>query len=263
MRCPKCSFTSFDHLVTCEKCGRDLTEIVGQLHGTSLKAESPFFLGPAMQTPAAEETFDVSGGTEDVGLGMDQEADFAQAAETGAAEPFADEEIDLEREPDKAEAEPAPAATVPDKDEVKLQMEGAAEETDEEIKPETESAGGDESLQSAAEKPGPVGKAVEEQTGSASLNFEGLDLSDLSPADAPGSEGDESGEEERPLDLWSLDTSGEDDLADLFDDLIPAGKAKKEATATDEQAAAAERTDADAPAETATAADDQPEKDDS
>ena len=263
MRCPKCNFTSFDHLVTCEKCGRDLTEIVGRLHGTSLKAESPFFLGSALQTPAAEETIEVSGGTEDIGLGMDQEADFAQAAETGAAEPSAAEEIALDREADKAKkTEPAPTAAVPDKDESKLQMERAAEETDEKIKPETKSAAGDEPLQPAGEEPGPAGKAVEEQAGRTGLNFEGLDLSDLSPAEVPGREGDESGNGERPLDLWSLDTSGDDDLADLFDDLIPAGKAKKQAPATDEQAAA-EGTEGGGPAETATGADDQPEKDDS
>ena len=43
---------------------------------------------------------------------------------------------------------------------------------------------------------------------------------------------------------------------------MPAGKAKKQATATDEQAAA-EGTEGGGPAETATGADGQPEKDDS
>lgn len=244
MRCPKCSFTSFDHLVTCEKCGRDLTEIVGQLHGTSFKVESPSFLESALKTPAAEEAFvEVSGGTEDVSLGLDQEVDLSPVGETGAAETYTAEKNALDREPDKAKEEPLPGAAVPDAVDLKLQMEGVAEDKGEDIKP-------------AAEKPGPAVEAVEEQTGKTNLNFDGLDLSDLSPADNPDMEGEEA--EESPLDLWSLDTSGEDDLADLFDDLLPTGKTQKQAPAADEQAAA-EGIDA----ESATAADDQPEKDDS
>jgi hypothetical protein len=272
MRCPKCSFTSFDHLVTCEKCGRDLTEIVGQLHGTSQKAESPLFLGPALKAAAEKETFTVSDGAEDTGPGLDREVDFSQAADTGAEDVLAAEEISLDREPDQAKEVEPPAAVLPDEVDLKLEMEGAEEETTQEATVETELSVSDEvqtppptagpAPAQAAEMPAQVAEAEEEQTASTGLNFEGLDLSDLSPADDQEMEGGASGaDEESPLDLWSLDTSGEDDLADLFDDLLPSGKPSEQTTAADDQPEAEEVEGGD-PAEPAAAEDDQPEKDD-
>jgi len=261
MRCPKCSFTSFDHLVTCEKCGRDLTEIVGQVHGTSLKVESPLFLRPALKVPAAEETFDVAGGIEDVDVGL--EVDSSQAADAGAEDFFAAEEIALDREPDQAMKEAPSTAGLPDEVELRLQMEGDAKETAAEIKPETKSAGRDEVQPHAAESSAPAAEVEEGQAVQTGLNFEGIDLSDLSPAENRETEGGESGnnDEERPLDLWSLDTSGDNDLADLFDELLPPGKTQAQAPAANEQAAA-KGGGGGHPAESATATDVQLEKDD-
>jgi hypothetical protein len=265
MRCPKCSFTSFDHLVTCEKCGRDLTEIVNQLHGTSLKVESPSFLGPALEAKVAEEANAVTGATEDGDLGLAQEADLSQPADTGTEDIFAAEEAAPDREPEQAKESPPPAPAQADEVELKLQMEGAAEEAAEEISLETEPAGGDEvmppvaeSSAPAAEGSPPVAEATAEQSETTGLNFEGLDLSDLSPAEDMEMEGGESGvKEESPLDLWSLDTSGDDDLADLFDDLLPSDKTPKEATAADDEPAEEEEEGGDS----AAAADEQTEKD--
>ena len=48
MRCPKCGFISFDHLTSCAKCGRDISEVASELQGTSIKVESPMFLGGAL-----------------------------------------------------------------------------------------------------------------------------------------------------------------------------------------------------------------------
>ena len=128
---------------------------------------------------------------------------------------------------------------------MKQQMETVAKETVAEIKPETTAEGGEESA------------------GKTGLNFDGLDLSDLSPADdLETTEGESRSDEERPLDLWSLDTSAENDLADLFDDLIPAGNTPKQGTVDDEQLEAEADEGGDL-AEPAATGDAQPDKDES
>lgn len=44
MRCPKCGYISFDHLETCNKCGKSIGEIVTELNGTVYDALAPSFL---------------------------------------------------------------------------------------------------------------------------------------------------------------------------------------------------------------------------
>ena len=55
MRCPKCSFISFDHLTSCTKCGRDISELAVELQGTSIKTETPMFLSGALGAFSGEE----------------------------------------------------------------------------------------------------------------------------------------------------------------------------------------------------------------
>ena len=55
MRCPKCSFISFDHLTSCTKCGRDISELAVELQGTSIKTEAPMFLSGALGAFTGEE----------------------------------------------------------------------------------------------------------------------------------------------------------------------------------------------------------------
>jgi len=44
MRCPKCGFTSFDHLETCKKCRKYIGNTVAELNGTAHDAFPPMFL---------------------------------------------------------------------------------------------------------------------------------------------------------------------------------------------------------------------------
>ena len=44
MRCPKCGFTSFDHLETCKKCHKALTDVAAAVNGTTYEAVAPLFL---------------------------------------------------------------------------------------------------------------------------------------------------------------------------------------------------------------------------
>jgi len=55
MRCPKCSFISFDDLAVCAKCASDLSALSKELHGTCIEARPEFFLGSAIQTPTLDE----------------------------------------------------------------------------------------------------------------------------------------------------------------------------------------------------------------
>lgn len=44
MRCPKCGYTSFDHLETCKKCHKSLADVTALLNGTTYEAIAPLFL---------------------------------------------------------------------------------------------------------------------------------------------------------------------------------------------------------------------------
>jgi len=78
MRCPKCGFISFDHLTSCAKCGRDISEVASDLQGTSIKVESPMFLSGALAALAEREDY-----FEEPGLGPEVDAgiDFAMEVE--------------------------------------------------------------------------------------------------------------------------------------------------------------------------------------
>jgi len=57
MRCPKCGFISFDHLTTCNKCGKDITDVAAELQGTTVKVDSPMFLSSALAAFADREAY--------------------------------------------------------------------------------------------------------------------------------------------------------------------------------------------------------------
>lgn len=44
MRCPKCGFTSYDHLEICKKCHKVLTEVAAAVNGTTYESVAPLFL---------------------------------------------------------------------------------------------------------------------------------------------------------------------------------------------------------------------------
>lgn len=44
MRCPKCGYTSYDHLETCKKCHKTLNDVAALINGTTYDAVAPLFL---------------------------------------------------------------------------------------------------------------------------------------------------------------------------------------------------------------------------
>ncbi len=44
MRCPKCGYISFDHLESCKKCNKQVSDYSSEINGTTYDMESPSFL---------------------------------------------------------------------------------------------------------------------------------------------------------------------------------------------------------------------------
>ena len=57
MRCPKCGYTSFDHLESCKKCHKSFGPAIEEFNGTTYEAVAPLFLKIAREleeTPPPE-----------------------------------------------------------------------------------------------------------------------------------------------------------------------------------------------------------------
>jgi hypothetical protein len=146
MRCPKCGFISFDHLASCSKCGRDISEVASELQGTSIKVETPMFLSGALAAfSESEESFEEHTMEDDVAGGIDFNMEEA-AVEMDAAEEDVDfsfeeeaEDFDVVAEEEgadislaEAEAEEA-AGTAEDDVDIELEAEAEEEPASEEV----------------------------------------------------------------------------------------------------------------------------------
>lgn len=123
MRCPKCSFVSFDLVESCVKCGKNISAAAAELQGTVVAVEPPTFLGVvSVEAPPesfeetagfdTEEPLDLGGegGEETMDFSFDEsssaeaeevEMDFGEAGETTAAADLDlgfDEEVAVEPE---------------------------------------------------------------------------------------------------------------------------------------------------------------------
>lgn len=91
MRCTKCGFISFDHLLSCAKCGRDISEVASELQGTSIKVETPMFLSGALAAfSESGESFDEHAMGE-----VDEGIDFHMETEEPAIGMAADDDVDF------------------------------------------------------------------------------------------------------------------------------------------------------------------------
>ena len=143
MRCPKCGFISFDHLTSCAKCGRDVSETASELQGTSIKTELPMFLGTALAAYSErEESFEDHAMESEVDDGidfsMDEEGAEEEVVEMAAEEEEAvdfsfEEEEEVEADISLAEAEAEEAAGTGEVEEADFTLEAEAEE---EVEPE-------------------------------------------------------------------------------------------------------------------------------
>lgn len=99
MRCPKCGYISFDHLFSCANCGRDLTELSKEFHGSTVDVKPPFFLGAALGLLGAGDEIeaampvaaDMEEGAESDGKAADMSAVHPEPPEDDSALPGVDQ----------------------------------------------------------------------------------------------------------------------------------------------------------------------------
>lgn len=195
MRCPKCGYTSFDHLEVCKKCNRAIGDLVGGIHGTVYNAPAPVFLNlteKMVAEPAAVSEFSVeeeaevmdSEGDEILRQGIDTEFfledDSTTASIIGEDEPVVDlddmeevsfgEEFTLDLDEDEDEKEP----NLPALDFGDLDISDLAPSSDEHFQqpePEMEPVAALSTEPAASSPPREAAAAVLED-----LHFNGLDL---------------------------------------------------------------------------------------
>lgn len=199
MRCPKCSFISFDVVETCVKCGKDISAAAEELNGTVASMAAPEFLKFEFNEPEAdeavaetadqeeEEAFDLGSGDEEEAfdLGSDEEEvavdlspeeeDMEIVAESDTDE-FTADAADVEAEaPEALEAEPEEDEAGMDIADLAPSAEEAEFEVEEEVS---------EDVEVAEDQPAPedAGQGLED------LQVEGIDL-EASSAPPAGEKG--------------------------------------------------------------------------
>jgi len=231
MRCTKCGFISFDHLLSCGNCSTNLQEVSSLLHGTGVKAEPVFFLSSLLG--AEEETAPPA--DEEVTLSVDEEEEVVLD--------IAEEEISEEQaEGGTEELEPALSAMV-DEERPEMEMpaalslegEGEAEAVEQEM-PVALSLEAEGKAEAAEQE---MPEALELRDISApgdnlTAGLEEIDLNDLM-TEENGEGGEEPGPDEAGL---SLEEEGDDEVEKIFDlsDIL-----EDEAAGGGEEAAAASK----------------------
>lgn len=228
MRCPKCGYISFDHSTTCTKCRHDLEKAAALLHGTAMKVQAPNFLGPALLALAARAR------EEEDGAAMPMPP---SAPETVMAEEAAAPDLEIRMEEQAAQAAEialeTPAAITVDES-PDLDLRGLLPE---------EEASANEPAAIEMPKIEPQAPEPEAPAEPVTLQFEGLDLSDLAPPDSSVEVASQDGGEGEGVvfDMWSLesDAVGSDSAVslpsgdDLLEDLLYTSKTGEEATDID------------------------------
>ena len=72
MKCPKCSYVSFDYNLICPKCERDISSEQEKLHLPSFRPDPPSLLG-ALIGEANDSRTDMAGGSAEIDLARDAE----------------------------------------------------------------------------------------------------------------------------------------------------------------------------------------------
>ena len=205
MRCPKCSYISFDHLLSCSKCGKDLSSIVEQLHGSSVQGEVPQFLGTARADLAGapssarnvdkkDDEFRFAEDMVKLDLGDDN---FEKAVSLGLLDDETGGGLEQAAGDEAHQSKEAVDLNLADADEFDIQVEAAQTVDHEQVEPK-------ETPESGEMKEGDTAAGN-------TLTLESIDLSCLPPeteAEGQKSTLDFQGD---PPDLWMLNASAEDE----------------------------------------------------
>ncbi len=178
MRCPKCSFISFDVLETCVKCGKNISKAAEELQGTIAAVIPPEFL--KLDFSEEETTVDVGGEeTEEAfDLGTDDDEVFVDFS---GGEDAGEESVDVVLDEEPTAEEPVAEEPVADVEPVADEEPVAVEELSVE-----ETPAGEEVEVAVVEEPEPAG---DDQDGTGS-GLEDLKVDiDLDASAAPAETG--------------------------------------------------------------------------
>ena len=164
MRCPKCGFTSFDHLETCKKCHKFLGSIITELNGTAHDSTPPLFLTIAADK---EEEVPVSAQPAE---GLEESSTFENEVL------FSMEEVEaVERVPEEEQEQPQPQEIE------RIEIEFAGFDGEMELG-EAETAEAPANGEMVLEADEPAEKSMP------AIDFGELDISDLAPPAAKQAE---------------------------------------------------------------------------
>jgi len=75
MKCPKCSYVSFDYNLTCPKCDKDISSEQEKLHLPAFRPDPPFLLG-SLTGEANESHAAGARGSSEIAMGREEEVSF-------------------------------------------------------------------------------------------------------------------------------------------------------------------------------------------
>lgn len=214
MRCPKCSYISFDEMEICGSCKKNISKYLGDLHGVIFKAEPPDFLWLQQEEePEPEAEIEAAAAEEDA-AGLDMGVEDA-APEKAAMEDEAEEmEFDLDG-PAAAEDEDQDA----EPQEIEFDLNDEAEDSGEQEEPQEEI-----SIDLAKEDEAPeldLGFDSEEpaadQEDKSELSLDGLDDLDMQFDDADSSPAAAESSQEASSGKPQKEQAGQESAAGLDD----------------------------------------------
>lgn len=143
MRCPKCGYTSFDHLESCKKCHKSFGSSGDEINGTTYEAVVPLFLKITRELEEKAASRPVQKiDLEEVELDEEEEAPLRRGIDTeftldeelaiGAEQ---DEEISLAEENEELVVDLDDFQEVAPRDEFTLDIEGQSDEDDSQLPP--------------------------------------------------------------------------------------------------------------------------------
>lgn len=184
MRCPKCSFVSFDLVETCVKCGKNISGAATELEGTVVGVEAPSFLRVARagESPGASEETTGYDGDEPLDLGAEGEeeaVDFSFDDEPSVEAGSEEVELDLAEVGDAGEDALDVDLGSDEEEVIGISDLSPAEEADE------VQIGEEDEFEVAVEE---VVEGAESATGLGlgDLQVDGIDLDSTPGADDPG-----------------------------------------------------------------------------
>lgn len=98
MRCPKCSYISFDNLTSCSKCSSDLSGIAAELHGTAANLSTFPFLNSILQASQEPDTAELDGLDTLLHIPEEEELHVGESAEEPELLVLDDDELEVKGE---------------------------------------------------------------------------------------------------------------------------------------------------------------------